>query len=293
MSKLLLCTGNVGKLAELRALLPSGMELLSLTDAGLTTDLPETGDTFTANALQKARFAFERTGIPCIADDSGLEVEALGGAPGVFSARYAGEAKGDAANMAKLLREMEGVEDRSARFLTVVALIDKHGEHTFEGSEGRGHIGTARLERLRLRPHFPAGDERPHLRGAGCQDEERHQPPWAGGGSWRAFWQNGSSATADGELRLAGGEALERQRVGTARSDQSAAACGGFGPFGLGPASIASGKVGPSARRWESRGVWCGWDAWRSPMPPVVPASPRRQTLSSALLPYSAAVPRR
>ncbi|MBX2982691.1 MAG: RdgB/HAM1 family non-canonical purine NTP pyrophosphatase [Flavobacteriales bacterium] len=148
MSKLLLCTGNVGKLAELRALLPSGMELLSLTDAGLTTDLPETGDTFTANALQKARFAFERTGIPCIADDSGLEVEALGGAPGVFSARYAGEAKGDAANMAKLLREMEGVEDRSARFLTVVALIDKHGEHTFEGevkgaitSEPRGSNG--------------------------------------------------------------------------------------------------------------------------------------------------------
>lgn len=148
MSKLLLCTGSAGKFDELLALLPSRMELLSLKDVDLPTDLPETGNTFTANALQKARFAFERTGIPCIADDSGLEVEALGGAPGVFSARYAGEAKDDAANMAKLLREMEGVEDRSARFLTVVALIDKHGEHTFEGevkgaitSEPRGSNG--------------------------------------------------------------------------------------------------------------------------------------------------------
>ncbi|MGB3525733.1 MAG: RdgB/HAM1 family non-canonical purine NTP pyrophosphatase [Flavobacteriales bacterium] len=137
----LLCTGNPDKIAELRALLPGGSELLSLAEADLPTDLPETGDTFTANALQKARFAFERTGIPCIADDSGLEVEALGGAPGVFSARYAGEAKGDAANMAKLLRELEGVEDRSARFRTVVALIDEHGEHTFEG-EVRGTITT-------------------------------------------------------------------------------------------------------------------------------------------------------
>ena len=139
MAKLLLCTGNAGKLAELRALLPSGMELLSLTDAHLPLDLPETGDTFAANALQKARFAFERTGLACIADDSGLEVTALNGIPGVYSARYAGEAKNDAANMAKLLRDMEGVEDRSARFRTVVALIDKHGEHTFEG-EVRGAI---------------------------------------------------------------------------------------------------------------------------------------------------------
>lgn len=141
MSKLLLCTGNAGKLAELRALLPSSMELLSLTDAGLPSDLPETGDTFAANAIQKARFAFERTGLPCIADDSGLEVTALNGAPGVYSARYAGEAKDDAANMAKLLSELKGVEDRSARFRTVVALIDEQGEYTFEG-EVRGVITT-------------------------------------------------------------------------------------------------------------------------------------------------------
>ena len=142
MDKLLLCTGNSGKLAEFRALLPSGMELLALTDVGLPLDLPETGSTFAANALQKARFAHERTGLTCIADDSGLEVTALNDAPGVYSARYAGEAKDDSANMAKLLREMEGMEERSARFRTVVALIDAQGEHTFEG-EVKGAITTA------------------------------------------------------------------------------------------------------------------------------------------------------
>ena len=141
MNKLLLCTGNPGKIAELRAMLPGNMELVGLTETGLTLDLPETGDTFTANALQKARFAFERTGLPCIADDSGLEVNALNGAPGVYSARYAGEEKSDRANMAKLLAELDGVEDRSARFRTVVALIDASGEYTFEG-EVRGAITT-------------------------------------------------------------------------------------------------------------------------------------------------------
>lgn len=141
MSKLLLCTGNPGKIAELRAMLPGNMELMGLADAGLPLDLPETGDSFTANALQKARFAFERTGLPCIADDSGLEVEALNGAPGVYSARYAGEEKSDRANMAKLLHELDGVPDRRARFRTVVALIDPGGEHTFEG-EVRGMITT-------------------------------------------------------------------------------------------------------------------------------------------------------
>lgn len=142
MSKLLLCTGNPGKVAELRALLPSSLELLGLVDVGLPLDLPETGDSFAANATQKARFAFERTGLTCIADDSGLEVTALGGAPGVYSARYAGEAKNDQANMAKLLRELQGVADRSATFRTVIALIDAEGEHLFEG-EVRGAITTA------------------------------------------------------------------------------------------------------------------------------------------------------
>lgn len=141
MSKLLLCTGNSGKVTELRALLPGGMDLLSLTDAGLPLDLPETGDTLAANALEKARFAFERTGLTCIADDSGLEVNALGGAPGVYSARYAGPAKNDRANIEKLLTALDGVTDRGARFRTVVALIDAEGEHLFEG-EVRGTITT-------------------------------------------------------------------------------------------------------------------------------------------------------
>lgn len=139
MEKLLLCTGNAGKVAELRAMLPNDLELVDLAEAGLPLDLPETGASFTANALQKARFAFERTGLTCIADDSGLEVNALSGAPGVYSARYASEQKDDQANMTKLLRELDGAEDRSARFRTVVALIDASGEHVFEG-EVRGAI---------------------------------------------------------------------------------------------------------------------------------------------------------
>lgn len=141
MDRYLLCTGNSGKAKELRELLPARIQLLTLQEAALPNDLPETGDTFTANALQKARFAFEHTGLSCIADDSGLEVTALNGAPGVHSARYAGEPKDDVANMVKLLRELKGVEDRRARFRTVIALIDGSGEHVFEG-EVRGTITT-------------------------------------------------------------------------------------------------------------------------------------------------------
>ncbi len=142
MSRYLLCTGNPGKAAELRALLPTGLELITLAEAGLPSDLPETGDTLEANALQKARFAHERTGLPCIADDTGLEVDALDGAPGVLSARYAGAAKDPAANMAKLLDELHGAQDRTARFRTVIALVASSGEHTFEG-EVRGTITEA------------------------------------------------------------------------------------------------------------------------------------------------------
>ncbi|MBX2971864.1 MAG: RdgB/HAM1 family non-canonical purine NTP pyrophosphatase [Flavobacteriales bacterium] len=133
MERILLCTGNAGKVAELKALLPAGIELLSLADVGLPADLPETGDTLEANALQKARFAHARCGLPCIADDTGLEVDALNGAPGVYSARYAGEERDPQANMAKLLAALHGVSDRKARFRTVLALIDAGGEKTFEG----------------------------------------------------------------------------------------------------------------------------------------------------------------
>ena len=131
--KLLLCTGNAGKVDELRLLLPKGIDVVSLTDAGLPLDLPETGDTLEANALQKARFAHERTGLPCLADDTGLEVMALHGAPGVLSARYAGPAKDPVANMRKLLEELRSATDRSARFRTVIAFVAAGIELCFEG----------------------------------------------------------------------------------------------------------------------------------------------------------------
>ena len=142
MRRFVLCTGNPGKVDELRALLPGDMELLSLKDVGLPDELPETGTTLEANALQKARFAYERAKLPCIADDTGLEVDALAGAPGVYSARYAGGSRDPAANMARVLRELEGTEDRSARFRTVIAFVAEGIEHTVEG-EVRGTITAA------------------------------------------------------------------------------------------------------------------------------------------------------
>lgn len=142
MTELLICSGNSGKIEELRALLPADFNLLMLSDVGLSSDLPETGDTLEANALQKARFAFNRTGHSCIADDTGLEVNALGGAPGVYSARYAGEDKDPTANMAKVLDELKGKRDRSARFRAVIALVSKEGEHVFVG-EVKGSITDA------------------------------------------------------------------------------------------------------------------------------------------------------
>ncbi len=145
---LLLCTGNEGKVKELLALLPAGADVVGLKHAGLPTDLPENGATLEANALEKARFAFERTGMPCLADDTGLEVEALNGAPGVLSARYAGEAKNATANMELLLRNMAGRSYRRARFRTVMAYVDATGERLFEGiveghllEEPRGSLG--------------------------------------------------------------------------------------------------------------------------------------------------------
>jgi len=132
-SRMLLCTGNAGKVAELKLLLPKSIDLVSLVEVGLPLDLPETGDTLEANALQKAHFAHQRTGMPCLADDTGLEVAALNGAPGVYSARYAGPAKNPAANMHRLLDELKGATDRSAHFRTVIALVAEGKERTFEG----------------------------------------------------------------------------------------------------------------------------------------------------------------
>ncbi|MCC6937369.1 MAG: RdgB/HAM1 family non-canonical purine NTP pyrophosphatase [Flavobacteriales bacterium] len=138
--RIVLCTGNPGKVAELRALLPLRIELVTLGELGIPDDLPESGETLEENALQKARYVLERCGLPCLSDDTGLAVEALGGAPGVHSARYAGTARDADANMDRLLRELEGVKDRSAAFRTVLALVGPEGEQLFEGSV-HGRIG--------------------------------------------------------------------------------------------------------------------------------------------------------
>lgn len=134
MNKLVFATNNEHKLTEIRQILGDKYEILSLKDVGLFCDIPEDAPTLEGNALQKARFVKEKTGADCFADDTGLEVEALDGAPGVHSARYApGEGHDSAANMALLLKNMTGKTNRNARFRTVIALIQGNRELTVEG----------------------------------------------------------------------------------------------------------------------------------------------------------------
>ena len=135
--KLIFATGNKGKLREAAEIL-TGCELLTPADFGITDDIEETGITFKENSIIKARYIYERTGMDCFADDTGLEVDCLGGAPGVYSARYAGEGHDFAANIEKLLCEMGSCENRKARFRNVVTLILGGKEYYFEGlMEGR------------------------------------------------------------------------------------------------------------------------------------------------------------
>ena len=134
MSKLCFASNNAHKLAEIRPLLPADVELLTLAEIGCTVELPETADTLEGNAEQKARYVWEHFGVACFADDTGLEVTALGGAPGVYSARYAGPARSDEANVQKLLRELAPHPDRTARFRTAIAYLDAAGRlHRFDG----------------------------------------------------------------------------------------------------------------------------------------------------------------
>lgn len=127
-------TNNVHKLTELRAIAGGDFEIKSLADIGCVEDLPETGDTLEANALQKARYVVEHYGIDCFADDTGLEVVSLGGEPGVHSARYAPGTDHDSqANMRHLLDRLGDSPDRRARFRTVIALSINGEEHLFEG----------------------------------------------------------------------------------------------------------------------------------------------------------------
>ena len=120
-------TNNAHKLSEIRQILGNSIEVLSLKDIGCDVDIPETGSTLEENALQKAQYVFDHYHLDVFADDTGLEVEALNGAPGVYSARYAGDGHDSEANMAKLLKELEHEDNRKARFRTVIALIQKVG----------------------------------------------------------------------------------------------------------------------------------------------------------------------
>ena len=131
--KIVFATNNQHKLSEVRQILGDSIEVLSLNDIGCHEDIPETGTTLEANAQQKAQYVYDHYHIDCFADDTGLEVDALNGAPGVYSARYAGDGHDSEANMTKLLNELGENNNRSARFRTVIALIQQGEVHEFEG----------------------------------------------------------------------------------------------------------------------------------------------------------------
>ena len=137
--KIVFATNNKHKLEEIRRMLAGKHEIVSLADIGCHDEIPEEQDTLEGNAFQKARYIKEHYGYDCFADDTGLEIEALGGRPGVYSARYAGEDKDSEANMQKVLTEMQGCDNRRARFRTAIALVFRGEEHLFEG-EVRGEI---------------------------------------------------------------------------------------------------------------------------------------------------------
>ena len=148
--RIVFATGNKGKLREASEILGEGFDLVTPADLGITEDIPETGNTLLANSLQKAQYLYDRCGCDCFADDTGLEVDALGGAPGVYTARYAGEGKDFNANMDKVLRELQVLEceanmasrlgvqmkkvSRRARFKSVITLMVGGQKHFFEGT---------------------------------------------------------------------------------------------------------------------------------------------------------------
>lgn len=145
---LVFATNNPHKLREIREIMPDHVTILSLADIHCEGDIPETADTLEGNALIKAHYVYDRYGFDCFADDTGLEVEALNGGPGVHTARYAGESQDPDANMKKMIAEMQENTNRHARFRTVIALIDKGVEHLFTGivdgeiaTEPRGEQG--------------------------------------------------------------------------------------------------------------------------------------------------------
>lgn len=146
--KLVFASNNKNKIAEIQAMLPETIQIMSLEEIGCFEEIPETADTIEGNAILKADHVTKHYGYDCFADDSGLEVDALHGAPGVYSARYAGEQKNDNDNIDKLLRELDGEPNRKANFKTVIALNYKGEQHLFTGiadgtiiGEKRGNFG--------------------------------------------------------------------------------------------------------------------------------------------------------
>ena len=129
--KLVFASNNSNKIKEIQQLLPSSFEIISLQDIGCTEDIPETADTIEGNAILKANYVTQKYGFNCFADDSGLEVEILNGAPGVYSARYAGEPKNDDNNMNKLLENLKDKDNRTANFKTVICLNINGEQHLF------------------------------------------------------------------------------------------------------------------------------------------------------------------
>jgi XTP/dITP diphosphohydrolase len=149
MSEICFATNNKHKLEEARHIIGHQFKLVSLDDINCNEELPETRDTLEGNSLQKAAYVFDRYGIPCFSDDTGLEVEALGGAPGVYSARYAGEQRSSEDNIRLLIKNLEGRQNRKARFRTVITCVGVEKEPVqFDGSvygniisEQRGRSG--------------------------------------------------------------------------------------------------------------------------------------------------------
>jgi len=146
--KICLATINRNKIREMNDIIPKEIKILSLEEIGCYQELEESQDTIEGNSLQKAKYVFDHYHIACISDDTGLEVKALNGAPGVYSARYAGEEKNSKANIALLLQNLQNLNDRSAQFKTVITFIENSDVYQFEGivkgmiiDEPRGNKG--------------------------------------------------------------------------------------------------------------------------------------------------------
>jgi XTP/dITP diphosphohydrolase len=132
LKKIVFATGNPNKLKEIKSAINS-FEIIGLKDLGITEEIPETGTTLKENALQKAKYVYDKAGVNCFSDDTGLEIEALGNRPGVYSAMYAGADCNAENNMQKVLKELSGVRNRKAKFKTVIALVLNDKEYFFEG----------------------------------------------------------------------------------------------------------------------------------------------------------------